>query len=118
MKKRQFTTLLLIWLFSQQLFAAIWVMPHMNVDCVDYSQNDCFSGIAHNRHNIPSDSGASSSGDMPMTCDHCSTACQPLLISHHLVGLIPETHLIVDTQSLNTPINTFLSTLYRPPILS
>ena len=75
-------------------------MPHTNVDCVSDGQNDCF--IAHIGHIMPSDSDASSS-DMSMLCDHCSTACQPLLIAHHLVGLIQEAHSIFDTQFIDSP---------------
>ena len=117
MKKRQFTTFLLIWLFSQQLFAAVWAVPHTNVDCVSDDQNDCFSDLALIGHIMPSDSDTSSS-DMSMMCDHCSATCQPSLISHHLAGLIKEAHSIFDAQFIDPPINTFLSTLCCPPIIA
>jgi hypothetical protein len=115
MKKRQFTTFLLVWLFSQQLFAAVWAMPYTNVDCVSDGQNDCFSDIAHIGHVIPTDSDVSSS-DMSMMCDHCSATCQPSLIPSQLAILTQATLLVFEAQSITTPADTFLSTLYRPPI--
>ncbi|MGS2716876.1 hypothetical protein ACVBE9_01765 [Eionea flava] len=115
MKKRQLTTMLLIWLFSQQLLAAVWSTPPANIDCINDSQNDCFSAITHMGHIMPSNSDSSSSG-ISMMCDHCSTVCQTLLISHHLLGLIQETHSTSNTPFIDTPINALPSTLYRPPI--
>lgn len=117
MKKRQFTTFLLIWLFSQQLFAAVWTMPHANVDCVSDGQNDCFSDITHIGHIMPSNKD-SSSPDISTMCDHCSALCQPSLISHNHSNPLKEVHLSVEGEFISAPIHAFPRTLYRPPILA
>lgn len=41
MRKRQLTTILLIWLLSQQLFASVWATPNADIACAEYSQSDC-----------------------------------------------------------------------------
>lgn len=121
MKKRQFTTILLLWLFSQQLFASVWPMPTA-MDCVAPSQSGCISTVTeHMGHAMPTlDTGdvAVAYSASPMSCDHCSIACQPPLISNTLLPLIKTVHLVFESQSIDITVDTVLSTLYRPPILA
>lgn len=122
MKKRQFTTLLLIWLFSQPLLAAVWSTPHMNVGCGGYKQGDCVLDMTHIGHNMPNNMLNSHETSLPsgmsLMCDHCSTICQPSLVPGQLNILTQATPLVFEAQSITTPADTFLGTLYRPPILS
>jgi len=103
MKKQQFTAVLLIWLFSQQLLAAGWMTSsHVDIKCAEHRQSGCLVNMAeHKGHIMPvSESSASAS----MACDHCSVLCQPsLIVSDFSAFLSNSGHLPV--------------TLYRPPIL-
>ncbi len=123
MKKRQFTTILLIWLFSQQLFAAVWAMPHTGMDCAEHSQNqsDCtLNASQHTGHAMlmmQSADNTDASATLSMMCDHCSTTCQPSLISDNLLPLATSGHLPFEAQSIDASVDSFHTTLYRPPIL-
>jgi hypothetical protein len=122
MKKRHLTTILLIWLVSQQLFATVWAMPNTGMDCVEHSQNtDCMPKITeHMGHAVPTmnaTDGSVAYDASPMVCDLCSITCQPSVISNTLLPLIKTVHVVFEAQSIDAPVDTFLSTLYRPPIL-
>lgn len=126
MKKKQLTVILLIWLFSQQLFAVTWVMPHTGMGCVEpsNSQSDCTANVsAHQGHAMPMMQSANATDfneglteGLSMLCDHCSTICQPSLTNDKLILSVTSGHLPFATPSIATPIDIFLSSLYRPPI--
>ena len=127
MKKRHITLLLMIWLFSQQPFAAALIVSSTSVNCVSHAQSDCTATstenttkntTAHMGHSMPmlSDSGRTTHDSLLMNCDHCATACQPSLISHHLLSLVSNGHLLFEAQPIDAIVDTFLNTLYRPPI--
>jgi hypothetical protein len=122
MKTRQFTLILLILLFSQQLFAAVWPMPNAGAGCVYYNQSDCILKTPqHTGHTMPmmqSVDVVDLTEKSSMICDHCSTTCQPSLVSDNLLPLATSSHLPFEAQSIDATVDTFLSTLYRPPILA
>lgn len=121
MKKKHITVLLLAWLFSQQLFAAVWAIPNAEMNCVAYNQSDCTANSTkHMGHTMPmmDDSDAALIHDMSlMNCDLCSIVCQPSLITSNLLPLRKTVHLTFQFHSINIPIDILLGSLYRPPIL-
>jgi hypothetical protein len=138
MKKRHLTLLLLIWLFSQHLFAAVLfadvlVVSSTSMNCLAHAQSDCSMNIKGNttgtstnnatQHmghimHMVSDSAGSLHDQLLMSCDHCATVCQPSIISNNLLVLVDPGYLLFDAQPIDTTVDTFLNTLYRPPILS
>jgi hypothetical protein len=124
MKKRPFTTMLLIWLFSQQLFAVVWAMPLPGMNYADNNQSHCTLEAApkYMDHIMPMMQRADDTNDsakkLSMMCKHCSTVCQASLISDNLLPLVTSGHLPYEAQFINTPVDGFISTLYRPPIFA
>jgi len=131
MKKRHLTLLLLTWLFSQHLFAAALIVSSTSMNCLADAQSDCSMNIKSNTtgtnnatqhmgHIMPmvSDSTGSLHDQLLVSCDHCATVCQPSIISNNLLVLVDPGYLLFDAQPIDSPVDTFLNTLYRPPILS
>ena len=144
MKKRHIAVLLLAWFFSQQLFAAVWMVASTDMNCASHAQSDCVvivNPTAHMGHAMPMATGSDEANyqeksplnknsletnsletnkaqnNLLTNCDHCSTVCQPLVLTNNLAPLIRTTHLQFNAQPTDAIVVTFLSKLFRPPIL-
>ncbi len=123
MKKRQFTTILLIWFLSQQLFVAASAMHHTKLDCTGHNQTDCITQLIEPEgpiamHTMDTSSTASAHDMSSMNCDACSIVCQPSLILSNLLPIIKPVHLSFQIYSTSLSIDILSSSLYRPPILA
>ena len=117
MKKRQLTLLIIVWLFSQQLFAIVLSASHKVMDCTEYSHSNCaVDAIEHNGHLMPS-SGADDANVL-MTCDHCNTFCQPSIIVNNELMPVNLNHLPVTPRADAVLVNIVLAIPHRPPILA
>jgi hypothetical protein len=120
--KKRFTITLLLWLFSQQLLAAVWVMPTTSAGCVEPNKSQCVAPPTKPMgHIMPMEHN----NDSPMTakqssviCDLCVIACQPLLVSCDLLSFKKINHSELVVQCASNLVETFLSTAFRPPILA
>ncbi len=122
MKKRQFTTILLIWFLSQQLFVAASAMHHTKLDCIGHNQTDCVTQLIETKgpiamHTMDTSAVASVHDMSSMNCDACSIVCQPSLILSNLLPIIKPVHLSFQIYSTSLSIDILSSSLYRPPIL-
>jgi hypothetical protein len=43
MKKQHIAVLMLLWLFSQQLFAAVWTVDSTGANCASHAKSDCMA---------------------------------------------------------------------------
>ena len=129
MIKRWFSITLLVWLFSQQLLAAVWATPNDGIGCADNVTSNCIVNViqpmAHQMPmvdmiNLPLtyDQSSSDTPHTSMICDLCITACQDSLIVINYQFFIKVTDFLAMISSMQTPINTFLDTAYRPPIFT
>jgi hypothetical protein len=138
MKKRQFTVLLIIWFFSQQLFAAVVMLSTDDTACASDTKSACVVQFSkHHRHNMPmivvindsSSAGAKvdnlnldkekkTPSNFSASCEHCRASCQPLVLTNHLVNPLNETHFMFGDQAIDAIFDSFLSSLFRPPILA
>lgn len=140
MKKRQFTALLILWFFSQQLFAAVVMLSSDHTACVSDTKSACHVEFAkHIGHNMPmilvtndtSSAGANvdnldldldkekkTPSNFSASCEHCRASCQPLVLTSHFVNPLNETHFIFGDQAIDAIFDSFLSSLFRPPILA
>lgn len=129
--------LMLVWLFSQQLFAAVWSEGSTQANCTSHAQAGCVvSTTMHMGHamHMLSDSDANPNvqnsqeknfqdkhktyNNLSASCDHCRAACQPLVLNSNLTLPISTVHSLFNAQSIDSIVDTFLNTLYRPPILA
>lgn len=125
MNTRQLKAVLIFWLFSQQLFAAAFLSPHFVMNCheqLSHHSSKCeHVDKMHENHSMPmikSTDGEGHNKHLSMICDHCSTVCQPSVISNN-VQLPSEISIItIETYFTTKPINTLSDTLYRPPIFA
>lgn len=138
MKKRNIAVLLLAWLFSQQLFAAVWMVASTDANCASNTQSDCVvQSIKHIGHNMPivtvsteiysvgtssdevnSQEQNKAQNNLSSSCDHCRASCQPSVLSSNLVTPFNTIHLLFDAHVIDAVVDTFLSSLFRPPILA
>ena len=133
MIKRCFTITLLVWLFSQQLLAAVWATPNDGMGCSEDGIANCMvNSIQPMGHQMPmaalinpplADAQSSSNSAPPhdqssMNCDLSITACQVSLFVNDYQFFINPIDFLTMLSSIQTPINTFLDTAYRPPIIA
>jgi hypothetical protein len=135
MKKQHITVLMLLWLFSQQLFAAVWTVDSTGANCASHAKSDCkviANSTEHLGHAMPmvigsdaetSDEKSSQKeskvhNNLSMNCDHCLTICQPLVLTTNLVPPVSTIHFLFDAQPTGAIVDSFFSTLFRPPILA
>jgi hypothetical protein len=140
MKKQHITVLMLLWLFSQQLFAAVWTVDSTGANCASHAKSDCTAIVNTTKHvghampmlmgsdaetsdeeNSQKDSSNKESkahNNLSMNCDHCRTTCQPLVLTSNLVPPISTIHFLFDAKPTGAIVDSFLSTLFRPPILA
>jgi len=122
MKNRRLTVLLLAWLFSHQLFAAVLSISTSTPSCPSLDQSRCeIEASEHIGHFIPvissTDSTADNENNLSIISDHCSAVCQSSVLSSNTSVSLNTTHLIFDAQSIDNTVEAFLKSLYRPPIL-
>jgi hypothetical protein len=132
MKKQQITVLLLICLFSQNILSAVWVLPNISINCESNHQTDCVVATTdHLGHNLPMikssidtnvvDIGSSdlynSYSNLSFSCDHCLASCQSVIPTNNLVSFISRPNHLFDGKVIFAVVDTFSSTLYRPPII-
>ena len=140
MKKQHITALMLLWLFSQQLFAAVWTVDSTGANCASHAKSDCTviaNTTEHVGHAMPmlmgsdaetsaeessqkdsSNKESKAHNNLSMNCDHCRTICQPIVLTSNLVPPISTIHFLFDAQPTGAIVDSFLSTLFRPPILA
>ncbi|MEH6445392.1 MAG: hypothetical protein V7784_15970 [Oceanospirillaceae bacterium] len=124
MKKRYITVALLIWLFSQQVFATVWATSNSaNGNCGSHPQNDCaitgyMSAAEYMPHTMPTlvDTDTSAQDKLLMNCDHCSIVCQALIINKTQLLSFNKDQQIFDAQLTDKLLHVFISSVYRPPI--
>ena len=138
MKKRQFTVLLILWFFSQQLFAAVVMLSTDDTICASDLKSACHvqfskhighnmpmilvtndtSSAAANVDNLNLDKEKKTPSNFSASCEHCRASCQPLVLTSHLVNPLNETHFMFGDQAIDAIFDSFLSSLFRPPILA
>jgi hypothetical protein len=124
MNYRRISIILLLWLFSLQLFSVVWAMPLADRYCVKYTQNICVNKLTEStEHTMPmptvTDSDFSSHHNQTsVICDLCFIACQPLIFSTDIMSFIKIVDTAFSTQSISPPIDAFMRIVYRPPILA
>jgi hypothetical protein len=140
MKKQHIAVLMLLWLFSQQLFAALWTVDSTGANCASHAKSVCTvitNSTEHVGHAMPmlmgSDAETSDEensqkdssnkeskvhNNLSMNCDHCLTICQPLVLTSNLVPPVSTIHFLFDAQPTGAIVDSYLSTLFRPPILA
>lgn len=122
MRNRQLTLLLLFWLFSHQVFAALLSSSSTHPNCPTNSQSNCvIAASEHIGHFMPvissTDSTADNENNLSIISDHCSAVCQSSVLSSSTSASLNTAHLIFDAQSIDNTVESFPKSLYRPPIL-
>lgn len=120
MNKRTLTITLLIWLFSQQLIAAVSVISDVSMGCVEHSQSICSKSTDKVMgHAMPkfSDSDPLLLTDHSMiTCDFCIAACQFIIASNSTNSFIDLVPSELIAEFIPPPLDPVFSNAFRPPI--
>jgi hypothetical protein len=122
MNTRTFTITLLIWLFSQQLIAAVSVISDVGMGCIDNSQSVCSKSTDKMMgHVMPTlnDSNTVMLSDQSMAvCDLCIAACQFTLILDSSISFIDPATSALIINFIPPPLDPIFSNTFRPPIFS
>jgi hypothetical protein len=131
MKKRKITVLLLIWLFSQHIFAAVWMLPSTNISCASSHKANCADVTSdHMSHNLPimqslvdpnivdksSSDLHNSHSNLSFSCDHCLASCQSVVPTNNSMSFLSTPTHLFDDKVIFAIVDTFSGSLYRPPI--
>lgn len=110
MRNRRITVLLLAWLFSHQLFAAVLSISTTNSSCHTDNQSQCeIEASEYIGHFMPmmsnTDSKADDENNLSIISDYCSLIYQSLLPNINSVTPL-TTHSTFDIQSISTAVKT------------